>query len=160
METESESVDLLTRLRTRAVERGKTPNITVCGDSMMPFIRSGDTLLIAPREGYEVGEAVVFAFRRDTLVHRIVERDGDIYICKGDNSIRLERVRDDGIIGAVVSVGGEPLPPLPKEIVKMSYEVGRLHESGADISAVRASSLYARYMGKINEFFTSCDVSK
>jgi len=67
---------------------GSTDYVTTNGDSMAPRFRTGDLALIRPAGQYRVGEVVAY---RSTLLHavvlhRIIGRDGDRYVFKGDNN--------------------------------------------------------------------------
>jgi signal peptidase I len=67
---------------------GRTTYVTTHGISMEPRFRTGDLALVRPAADYRVGDVV--AYRSTVLhrvvLHRIVARDGDRYVFKGDNN--------------------------------------------------------------------------
>lgn len=86
---------------------------------MRPLIWGGEhTVVVAPLEGEpRVGDILMFAQASAAtaaeelrpVVHRVVKvkeapQGGQIYITRGDNCIKTERVRPDEIIGRVVEV--------------------------------------------------------
>jgi signal peptidase I len=67
---------------------GTTTYVTTHGISMQPRLHTGDLALVRPAAGYRVGEIV--AYRSTVLhrvvLHRIIARDGNRYVFKGDNN--------------------------------------------------------------------------
>jgi signal peptidase I len=67
---------------------GTTTYVTTHGISMQPRLHTGDLALVRPAAGYRVGEVV--AYRSTVLhrvvLHRIIARDGNRYVFKGDNN--------------------------------------------------------------------------
>jgi signal peptidase I len=67
---------------------GATTYVTTHGISMQPRLHTGDLALVRPAAQYRVGDVV--AYRSDVLrsvvLHRIIARDGDRYVFKGDNN--------------------------------------------------------------------------
>jgi len=76
---------------------GSTFNVVrVEGSSMEPTISSGDLVILAARDRYEVGDVV--AFRAGNLggavvLHRIIRHRGDRYILQGDNNRFIDDYR-------------------------------------------------------------------
>ena len=71
---------------------GSTTYVVTDGISMLPHFHGGDLALIRGESSYHVGEIVAYhSTMLDTIVlHRIVGRDGDRYIFKGDNNTFLD----------------------------------------------------------------------
>lgn len=104
--------------------------IGVQGVSMEPTLYEGDTIRVVKGE-YRLGDILVFTYKNgELLVHRYVGEQYGRILCKGDNSLRLEDIDKDAIIGkAEVIQCGEreySVPPLPEELISMSYQIGRL----------------------------------
>ena len=104
---------------------------------MLPTLLAGDVVTIAAQGNYAVGDILVFLYGDDELlIHRCIEADWDnqVYICKGDNAFRLEKVDHEAILGKVITVSRNDLPvPLPegeklKRMCFLSKKVGRLWE--------------------------------
>ena len=71
-----------------------SPIVCILSESMEPGFYRGDILFLAPKE-YDVGSICVFQVYRDSIpiVHRVIKRDGDRILTKGDNN----RVNDIGL---------------------------------------------------------------
>jgi signal peptidase I len=67
---------------------GSTDYVTTNGDSMAPRFHTGDLALIRPADQYRVGEVVAYrsTLLHTVVLHRIIGRDGDRYVFKGDNN--------------------------------------------------------------------------
>jgi signal peptidase I len=67
---------------------GTTTYVTTHGISMQPRLHTGDLALVRPASDYRVGDVV--AYRSTVLhrvvLHRIIGRDGNRYVFKGDNN--------------------------------------------------------------------------
>lgn len=80
---------------------------TNVGVSMMPLVRQGRDVMIIERVPEELKwlDAVVFKRSENVYVmHRIMTHGKDPYIICGDNSLQLERVRKEQIIGILTGV--------------------------------------------------------
>ena len=75
------------------------------GTSMEPAFHTGDLALVRASDTYSPGQVVAYRSRDlgSTVLHRIVERDGDGYVLKGDNNDFLdpEHPTVDDILGAL-----------------------------------------------------------
>ena len=83
---------------------GKTVRISVNGQSMLPFFRSGSTITLRPVREEDIRKYnVVFADAGDSfVVHRIIEVGEERITLLGDgNYIGTERVERDKIYGVV-----------------------------------------------------------
>jgi len=76
---------------------GTTDYVTTNGDSMAPRFQTGDLALIRPANHYRVGDVVAYrsALLDAVVLHRLVDRDGDRYVFKGDNNDFLDPTRPD-----------------------------------------------------------------
>ena len=80
----------------------------VKGDSMFPFIKEGDYVLVKKLsdENYKIGNVVIF--RRNTgerIVHRVVKRDRKEFVyIKGDKYSLCERIKLSNIEGKVMGI--------------------------------------------------------
>ena len=83
---------------------GKTVRISVNGQSMLPFFRSGSTITLRPVREEDIRKySVVMADAGDSfVVHRIIEVGEEYITLLGDgNYIGTERVERDKIYGVV-----------------------------------------------------------
>jgi signal peptidase I len=67
---------------------GSTSYVVTSGTSMEPRFHTGDLVLLRPADEYRVGEIVAYHSTAWHMVvmHRIVGRDGNRYVFKGDNN--------------------------------------------------------------------------
>lgn len=84
------------------------------GFSMLPFIREGDIITLAPVQNESVGlgdiAAAFHASEKKVFVHRIVKKNGGFYLLKGDNCPEHDGfVAGKNILGKVVKIerGGD-----------------------------------------------------
>ena len=126
--------------------------ICVSGNSMNPFLKEGDILTVQPIENCDDGSILVFIHDNEQLlVHRLLEKRDNKYVCKGDNSFRLEAVSKDKIIGIVVSAhrNGEEvkLSSYSTHLIQLSMAVHRtFSDSGYDIKKTLLSDVYKQYI--------------
>ncbi|MBE6211917.1 MAG: hypothetical protein E7129_02100 [Rikenellaceae bacterium] len=83
---------------------GKSVRISVNGESMLPFFRSGSTITLRPvkKEDIRKYNVVMADAGHAFVVHRIIEVDDDMVTLLGDgNYIGTERVSPDKIYGVV-----------------------------------------------------------
>lgn len=75
----------------------------VLSGSMEPELSTGDLLIIAERESYNVGDVVVYQDGRTAVTHRIVSISGNEVITRGDaNNTEDEPITLEQIKGEVV----------------------------------------------------------
>ena len=77
----------------------------VSSGSMTPELRVGDVIIMKEFESYDVGDIVTFNSNNECLVtHRIIERNGDNFITKGDsnNTKDADIVAKENIEGKVI----------------------------------------------------------
>ena len=94
-------------LLARALRRGETVQLAIDGQSMAPFLRSGDGVFVAAVAPEEIrrGDLIVVEREADWVTHRVVAiREGD-WITKGDHLPHLDPpVPAEAILGRVVAV--------------------------------------------------------
>lgn len=82
---------------------GSTTYTITTGNSMEPLLHDGDLAVVREASAYEIGDAAAYKSRQlgHTALHRIVGREGDGYIFKGDNNDFLdpEQPEHDQLIG-------------------------------------------------------------
>ena len=102
---------------------GQTTYVVVNGNSMEPKFHKGDLALVRQSSRYNVGEIVVY--RHPTIgpiIHRIIGRDGDHYIFKGDNNNFIDSYQPTQaeLIGAFwfhIPAIGQPFTKLHNRLV-------------------------------------------
>ena len=122
--------------------------LTVSGDSMVPVLSDGDVVTLKQENQYMVGDILVYPYKEGKLlIHRLLRIDNCRYYCKGDNSLRLEDVDISEIIGKVVLVNGNELPPNSPSHTKLSYAINRLFvkKYRYDSSKIVNDHLYKHY---------------
>ena len=92
------------------VERLLTEDITatilVRGNSMRPLLRDGRDKVVLRRSqesDIAIGEIMLFRYRGDCIMHRVVEIDGDKVVFAGDGNYKT-KVRRTEVIARVISV--------------------------------------------------------
>lgn len=68
---------------------GCTANIPVKGVSMLPFIvpDRDKVVLEAPAGSFRRGDIVLFRFKGNYVLHRVMETDGENYVMMGDGNV-------------------------------------------------------------------------
>ncbi|MEW6115109.1 MAG: S26 family signal peptidase [Thermodesulfobacteriota bacterium] len=91
------------------LEKGSLFRLCARGNSMTPFIRSGDRLTISPLAGQapRVGEVVAFSmpgeYGSELVIHRVVERRRTSFVIQGDANGSLPAlVPSEYILGRTV----------------------------------------------------------
>ena len=75
--------------------------------SMEEGIHAGDYILIVKKNNYNVGDVVTYKKEEYHVTHRIIEKNGDKVITKGDaNNTTDEEIEVSSIVGKVVYNGG------------------------------------------------------
>ena len=99
------------QLSEEILTRGASLRFKAKGNSMRPFIKDGDVLVITPVDFSEVqrGDVILFRQGERALVHRLVSRRGDegeILIVKGDAYLSPDPpLHADQVLGKVTRVG-------------------------------------------------------
>lgn len=115
------AVDLVLKPMDRATEviidllsRGHAVQFRARGDSMHPLIRSDEVLHVDPIREVNLGDIVLTLADRGLTAHRVIRRDGDVIVTRGDNA-----PSDD--------------PPLPRARVLGRVRVSRLRRLEAKL---------------------------
>lgn len=75
--------------------------------SMEDEIHVGDYILIIKKNNYKVGDIVTYTKEDYYVTHRIVEKNGNKVITKGDaNNVADEEISVSNIVGKVIYYGG------------------------------------------------------
>lgn len=78
---------------------------TVSADSMAPLIETGEMVKIAKRTNYTVGVILLFKTENKSIVHRLIEKRGKLFITKGDNAWKRDKpMQTINIKGEVVAI--------------------------------------------------------
>ena len=84
---------------------GSTTYVVTHGVSMEPRFHTGDLAIVRSQSSYHVGEVVAYHNKElhTIVLHRIIGRDGDRYIFKGDNNdfVDFEHPLASQLIGAL-----------------------------------------------------------
>src|SRR5579862_8216557 len=84
---------------------GSTTYVATNGISMEPRFHTGDLALVRPVSDYRVGEIVAYhsTLLHVVVLHRIIGRDGNRYVFKGDNNSFVDPTRPlrSELIGAL-----------------------------------------------------------
>ena len=108
--------------------------IGVQGESMEPTLYAGDTIQVV-KEEYRPGDILVFTYKNsELLVHRYVgERHGIILIQFGKREYSL--------------------PPLPDDLISMSWQIGRLfHRNRYNAVLTRQEPIYLEFQKAIAKY--------
>lgn len=106
---------MITRLKAREAYEmvrectceGRSAAIPATGTSMLPFIRPGDIVTIAPQAGYRRGDIVLALVegRHDVVLHAVISHDCGTYTLMGTANLKLtEETLGTDIAGAVVTI--------------------------------------------------------
>src|SRR5690242_990151 len=103
---------------------GSTDYVTTHGISMEPRFHTGDLALIRRAAHYRVGDVVAYhsTLLHTVVLHRIIARDGDRYVFKGDNNDFIDPTHPSrsellGKLWIHVHGGGAALGPLRSPVV-------------------------------------------
>jgi len=94
-------------LAAQLLRRGKRLRIKARGGSMVPFLRDGDVALVTPTAGSEVGVGDVVCYEMPPgrlFLHRVIARDRDRVVAKGDALPFTEVVERAQLLGTVVAI--------------------------------------------------------
>lgn len=76
----------------------------VVGDSMLPLLKNRKSIVhvISVKErAPEIKDVVLYKQRGKYVLHRILAREGDTFLIRGDNNYYLEKVSVDDILGVL-----------------------------------------------------------
>lgn len=75
----------------------------VLSGSMEPTLSVNDVIVVREQESYNVNDIVVYEDGREMIVHKIIEKNGDTLITKGDaNNTADEPISTEAVKGKVV----------------------------------------------------------
>jgi hypothetical protein len=89
------------------LRRGSPLRIKARGGSMTPFVRDGDVALVTPTAGRGVGIGDVICYETPPgklVLHRVLDRDVNRFVAKGDALTVVEIVDQARLLGKVVAV--------------------------------------------------------
>lgn len=96
---------ILYKLAEEQLAVGERVWMAFTGVSMLPTLRSSDTILLEPlSDEPRVGDVLLFHNNGQRVVHRLVATKGDMYILQGDNNIGIEQVRRGDLLAKLVRV--------------------------------------------------------
>ena len=106
-----------------------TITLPVTGNSMIPCICNKDEVVITKNLHYSIGDILVFEYTSGELImHRLLMAVNNKFICKGDNSFRIEEIEQNKVIGKVILVkrGKNFFLPnqMDKRYIRMSLKIG------------------------------------
>ena len=121
-------------------------NIKVNGNSMQPTINNNDIITIKKQENYYIGDILVFLYKdAELLAHRLLKIDKNYY-CKGDNSFRLEDIKEDQILGKVVQINKTDISPWYDWQILFSYTINKIfHQYRYDVKLTKQTNEYKLY---------------
>ena len=86
---------------------GKAEIFEVKTGSMEDGIHAGDYILIIKKKEYKVGDVVTYKKDGYHITHRIIEKNGENVITKGDaNNVSDDEIDISSIVGKVIIHGG------------------------------------------------------
>ena len=94
-------------LASELLRRGEPLRIKARGGSMIPFILDGDMVLIGPAANSEilVGDVICYEISPGRLfLHRVIKRDGERFVSKGDALDFTDVVFSGQVLGRVVAI--------------------------------------------------------
>jgi Peptidase S24-like len=89
------------------LRQGGCLKIKARGGSMIPFVLDGDVAVVRPSvaDAIRVGDVICYQTAPGRLfLHRVIGRDGDAFIAKGDALPFTEIVRSAHLLGRVVAL--------------------------------------------------------
>lgn len=137
---------LMAKLLFANLRAGRDMTIAVTGVSMEPNLFAGDRVTVQQTNDYSVGDILIFLYKGELLIHRLLKIENGRYFCKGDNAFRLEDMSAEEIAGKVILHNGQPLPPCPAYLTELSYLVNRtFRKCGYDLTKTKQSGVYRFY---------------
>ena len=137
---------ILNKILFATLRSGRDATVNVSGVSMNPTMREGDTVSVRRFEDYTIGDVLVFLYKGELLIHRLLKIEDGRYFCKGDNALRLEDMPREDIAGKVILLNGELLAPSPSYLTSLSYLVNRaFRKCGYDAVKVKETPIYKFY---------------
>lgn len=111
------------------LKTGKTVRINVCGESMYPFLRNGDQVILTSSDVCDVcKDSIVLAHTSwGWVLHRVLRVTGAKLLLAGDaNARQVESVTSHEIVGVVTGIWRGDLPiPLHSYAARMTVRLWR-----------------------------------
>lgn len=127
-------------------------NIFVTGTSMEPTFFDGQQITVQKQISYEVGEVIVFEYKQDLVVHRILYSNKNQYYCKGDNSFKIEDIDRSQILGKAMFLNCKDVPVFTNDLIELAIKVNILYRKHSyDIEPVLLSDTYKKYKNLLLE---------
>ena len=137
---------LLNKILILQLNSGQKLSISISGHSMNPTMLDGDQITVCKDASYSIGDVLVFKYKGELLVHRLVKFKNNRLFCKGDNSFRLEDIVIDDIVGKVTLLNGREIPTISNLKIELSYLVGQeFRKCAYNIDNVKNSGIYRFY---------------
>jgi len=103
---EADILDIKINFFREDLKQGKNVCLKVTGNSMLPFIKSGETLVIAPADfaKVRVGEVVLSCVNGRPFCHRVFHKTSGYLLTKADAFIGFDpRVKKEDFLGKVIA---------------------------------------------------------
>lgn len=138
--------NIITVLKYKIILNGML-EMKVKGNSMRPAIMEDDIIKIQHADEYKIGEILVFCLENNVWnVHRLLKKESDYFLCKGDNSFPLEVVTADRLLGKVVEINGRKCSGCDKELIEESYNIHKIYiANGYNKQKTKESYEYQSY---------------
>ena len=125
------------------LEAGESVKLAFGGVSMLPTLNATDKIVASPLEGEPCkGDILLFCIDGMYIVHRMVGRDGDMYLMQGDHNWGTEHVGRDGLLARIVAV--EHADGSRNEYDNREWQ----HTSRCALARNRARRISVRWLGR------------
>ncbi len=76
------------------IANGKNVQLRVKGNSMFPFIREGDCIILIPcnLSKLQIGDVVLFNYNKEVHLHRLIDKKENNLILQGDGNINAVEI--------------------------------------------------------------------
>jgi hypothetical protein len=94
-------------LAAEVLRRGMPLRIKARGGSMIPFLWDGDVALVTPTAGAQIGVGDVICYEAPPgrlFLHRVIERQREWFVAKGDALTFPEIIDPPQLLGKVVAI--------------------------------------------------------
>ncbi len=90
-----------------SLKNGKAVMISVLGDSMLPFLKSGDVIELTPYIGDKLPRwsVIFYCYNGHYIIHRIIGRKMASYTAMGDGNLWMrEKIGEHDVFGVLTKV--------------------------------------------------------
>ena len=118
-----------------AIQHDQTVSFRVNGWSMLPFFYHGETIVTLKASPIQVHDVVLFKEGDHIILHRVLAKEGVVYLIQGDAVYRHpSKVYEEDIIGKVIvyehrGVVYDPHAPKQKKRIKCWLRIKRMSMS-------------------------------